>query len=137
MIHLPNTTYVELYSEMAEAILLEHHFGEIDIYVTEENGDQRFTDEAQDLFMGYCELVEGVLESVGIGKGYDLAASEDDVHPLTEEYETWCSEQGFKCMDALELVHEYDLTPEQSAWIYDFIDRWLEEEKGASDERLL
>jgi len=45
---------------------------------------------------------------------------------LTEEYEAWCAdaEQEFKCMDALELIHEYELTPEQSTWIYDFIKRW-------------
>jgi len=43
---------------------------------------------------------------------------------LTEEYGTWCADQGLKCMDALELIHEYELTPEQSTWIYDFIKRW-------------
>jgi hypothetical protein len=68
MIHLPNSTYVELYSEMAAAILLDHHSGSIDIYVTEENGDVRYTGDAQELFNEYCELVEGVLETVGIGQ---------------------------------------------------------------------
>ena len=50
----------------------------------------------------------------------------ETVESLTEEYEAWCadSEQEFKCMDALELIHEYELTPEQSTWIYDFIKRW-------------
>ena len=43
---------------------------------------------------------------------------------LTEEYGTWCADQGFKCMDAMELIHEYDLTPKQSTWINDFINRW-------------
>ena len=43
---------------------------------------------------------------------------------LTEEYGTWCADQGLKCMDAMELIHEYELTPEQSTWIYDFIKRW-------------
>jgi len=79
MIRLPNTTYVELYSEMAEAILIEHQSGLIDIYVTEDNGDQRFTEEAQDLFEGYSSLVERVLEHVGIGQDYDLAAFENMV----------------------------------------------------------
>ena len=79
MIRLPNTTYVELYSEMAEAILIEHQSGLIDIYVTEDNGDQRFTEEAQDLFEGYSSLVERVLESVGIGQDYDLAETENMV----------------------------------------------------------
>ena len=68
MIHLPNSTYVELYSEMAAAILLDHHSGSIDIYVTEENGDVRYTGDAQELFEEYCGLVEGVLETVGIGQ---------------------------------------------------------------------
>ena len=50
----------------------------------------------------------------------------ETVESLTKEYEAWCadSEQEFKCMDALELIHEYELTPEQSTWIYDFIKRW-------------
>ena len=79
MIRLPNTTYVELYSEMAEAILVESQGGLIDIYVEEENGDQRFTEEAQDLFEEYSSLVEGVLEGVGIGQDYDLAETENMV----------------------------------------------------------
>ena len=79
MIRLPNTTYVELYSEMAEAVLVESQGGLIDIYVEEENGDQRFTEEAQDLFEEYSSLVEGVLEGVGIGQDYDLAATENMV----------------------------------------------------------
>ena len=79
MILLPNTTYVELYSEMAEAVLVESQGGLIDIYVEEENGDQRFTEEAQDIFEEYSSLVEGVLEGVGIGQDYDLAATENMV----------------------------------------------------------
>jgi len=88
MIRLPNTTYVELYSEIAEAILVEHHeeytFGgddpnRINLYVTEENGDQHFTEEAQDLFEGYCSTVESVLERVGIGQDYDLPETENMV----------------------------------------------------------
>jgi hypothetical protein len=79
MIRLPNTTYVELYSEMAEAVLVESQGGLIDIYVEEENGDQRFTEEAQDIFEEYSSLVEGVLEGVGIGQDYDLAATENMV----------------------------------------------------------
>ena len=76
MIRLPNTTYVELYSEMANAILVDHH-GYRELYVTEENGDQRFTEEAQDLFDEYCSLVEGVLADAGIGQDYDLAETEN------------------------------------------------------------
>jgi len=50
----------------------------------------------------------------------------EKVELLTEEYEAWCAdaEQEFKCLDTLELIHEYELTPEQSTWIYDFIKRW-------------
>jgi hypothetical protein len=79
MILLPNTTYVELYSEMAEAILLDHQGDLIELHVTEPNGDQRYTDEAQDLFEDYSGLVEGVLKGVGIGQDYDLAATTDMV----------------------------------------------------------
>ena len=78
MIRLPNTTYVELYSEMASAILVDHH-GYRELYVTQENGDQNFTEEAQDLFEEYSSLVGWVLEGVGIGQDYDLAATENMV----------------------------------------------------------
>ena len=71
MIYLPNNVYVELYAEMAEAILLEHHQGKIQINQIEDNGDERFTDEAQELFDDYCGLVEGVPESVGIGDDFN------------------------------------------------------------------
>ena len=71
MIYLPNNVYVELYAEMAEAILLEHHEGKIQINQIEDNGDERFTDEAQELFDDYCGLVERVLESVGIGDDFN------------------------------------------------------------------
>jgi hypothetical protein len=73
MIHLPNSTYVELYSEMAASILLAHHSGSTDIYVTEENGDVRYTEDAQEQFEGYCALVEGILETVGIGQEPEAA----------------------------------------------------------------
>lgn len=48
----------------------------------------------------------------------------ETVESLTKEYEAWCADQGLKCMDAMELIHEYELTPEQSTWIHDFIKRW-------------
>jgi hypothetical protein len=73
MILLPNSTYVELYSEMAEAILLDQYSSPADAYVTEENGDTRYTDDAQEQFEGYCGLVEGVLETVGIGQEPEAA----------------------------------------------------------------
>jgi hypothetical protein len=64
--YLPNHLYVELYAEMAEAILLEHHGHKIQINQEHENGDISFTEEAQDLFNDYCGLVVDVLERVGI-----------------------------------------------------------------------
>ena len=79
MILLPNTTYVELYSEMAEAILVDHQGDLIELHVTEPNGDQRFTDEAQDIYDDYAGLVMEVLEDVGIGQDNDLAATTDMV----------------------------------------------------------
>ena len=51
-------------------------------------------------------------------------ASSKTIDLLIEEYGTWCADQGFKCMDAMELIHEYNLTPKQSTWINDFINRW-------------
>ena len=77
MIYLPNNVYVELYAEMAEAILLEHHQGKIKINQIEDNGDERFTDEAQELFDGYCGLVEEVLEKVGIGDDFNRDEKHD------------------------------------------------------------
>ena len=50
IIKLEPEQYVELYSSMAEVMLVEHQGGLIELYVTEENGDERFTDEAQDIF---------------------------------------------------------------------------------------
>jgi hypothetical protein len=73
MIHLPNSTYVELYSEMAAAILHDQYSSPAEAFVTEENGDVRLTDDAQEQFEGYCGLVEGVLETVGIGQEPEAA----------------------------------------------------------------
>jgi len=65
---LSHDMYIELYSSMAEVMLVEHQGGLIELYVTEENGDERFTDEAQDIFNDYCGLVEQVLADAGIEK---------------------------------------------------------------------
>jgi len=65
---LSQDMYINLYANMAEAMLVEHQGGLIELYVTEENGDERFTDEAQDIFNDYCDLVEQVLASQGIEK---------------------------------------------------------------------
>ena len=66
MNYLENSDFVELYSDLAEAILLEHHEGKIQITQVEANGDERYTDEAQELFDGYCSLVLEVLEKNGV-----------------------------------------------------------------------
>jgi len=65
---LSQDMYINLYANMAEAMLVEHQGGLIELYVTEENGDERFTDEAQDIFNDYCDLVEQVLAGQGIEK---------------------------------------------------------------------
>jgi len=66
MTYLENSDFVELYSDLAEAILLDHHEGKIQITQVEANGDERYTDEAQELFDGYCSLVLEVLEKNGV-----------------------------------------------------------------------
>ena len=66
MTYLENSDFVELYSDLAEAILLEHHEGKIQLTQVEANGDERYTDEAQELFDGYCSLVLEILEKNGV-----------------------------------------------------------------------
>jgi len=67
-ITLSQDMYINLYANMAEVMLVEHQGGLIDLYVTEPNGDERFTDQAQDIFNDYCDLVEQVLSDSGIRK---------------------------------------------------------------------
>ncbi len=67
-ITLSQDMYINLYANMAEAMLVDHQGGLIDLYVTEPNGDERFTDQAQDIFNDYCDLVEQVLSDSGIRK---------------------------------------------------------------------
>ena len=55
--------YVELYSELAE-MMLEANNGDLPseiLLVTDANGDERYTEAAQDRFNDYCEDVESVL----------------------------------------------------------------------------
>ena len=52
--------YVELYSELA-GMMLEANNGDEILLVTEANGDERYTEAAQDRFNDYCEDVESVL----------------------------------------------------------------------------
>ena len=65
---LSQDMYIHLYSNMAEAILVDHQSDHIELYVTEKNGDTRFTEEAQEIFIDYCNLVESVLSDCGISK---------------------------------------------------------------------
>ena len=74
---LPSEMYVELYAEMAEAMLNRSHYAQTNrLWKTEDNGDVRFTDEAQELYDGYCEVVFAVLEDVGIGQDEMLTCTE-------------------------------------------------------------
>lgn len=58
---LRTENYVELYSELADTILREVHSDKIQIERKYDNGDIGYTDEAQELFNKYCNLVEEVL----------------------------------------------------------------------------
>lgn len=89
--NLSNNLYVELYSEMATAILHDHHSGPL--YVPSENGDTHFTDEAQELFEGYVSLVERVLGMVGIHQ-------ETDEDPLLKAYQKALSDRDAVYQDA-------------------------------------
>tara|TARA_R110000824_G_scaffold44424_2_gene129284 strand:+ start:1805 stop:1990 length:186 start_codon:yes stop_codon:yes gene_type:complete len=46
------------------------------------------------------------------------------INSLIDEWAVWCKDQGFKCMDAMELIMEHDLTPNQSDFVDNFIKRW-------------
>ena len=60
--YVPSSRYVELYAQLAEAMLKESFYGEVcTIYETDDNGTERFTDEAQHLFEDYCLLVVRLL----------------------------------------------------------------------------
>ena len=64
---LQNSNFVELYTELAHAMLEESFYGEINpLYETDENGDEKYTAEAQDLFDDYCSYVLKVLERNGV-----------------------------------------------------------------------
>ncbi len=67
MTYLENSDFVELYTELAHAMLEESFYGEINsLCETDENGDERYTQEAQDLFDGYCSIVLNILERNGV-----------------------------------------------------------------------
>jgi len=63
---IPAEKYVELYSDLAEAIMANGASGMSDYLVEDDNGDIRYTDEGQELFIDFCELVCGMLDNAGI-----------------------------------------------------------------------
>ena len=66
--------YVELYSELAE-LMLETNNGDLPseiLLVTDANGDERYTEAAQDRFNDYCDEVEAVLSKNNIIKVSDV-----------------------------------------------------------------
>ena len=77
MTYLENSNFVELYTELAHVMLEESFYGEINplyetdenyVELTDENGDEKYTEEAQDLFDDYCSIVLKVLEKNGVKK---------------------------------------------------------------------
>lgn len=69
MIEMQKESFVELYTELAHAMLEESYYGEIFyLYETDENGDEKYTEEAQDLFDDYCSIVLKVLKRKGVKK---------------------------------------------------------------------
>ena len=64
--------YVELYSELAELMLEANTIYKpikLPLLVTAANGDERYTDDAQERYNDYCEEVESVLLANNIIKG--------------------------------------------------------------------
>lgn len=60
-IKIPSERWVELYSEIAGAIV---EYSALDpTTTTDENGDERYTEEAQEKFNDCAEMVEGILEN--------------------------------------------------------------------------
>ena len=70
-IYIPNSRYIQLYADMAEAILQDVHGETLQIEEERENGDVGFTEEAQDLYDYYCGIVEEVLERCYIFDGFE------------------------------------------------------------------
>tara|TARA_Y100000996_G_scaffold337119_1_gene273813 strand:- start:76 stop:282 length:207 start_codon:yes stop_codon:yes gene_type:complete len=60
-IKIPSELWVELYSEIAGAIV---EYSALDpTMTTDENGDERYTEEAQEKFNDCAEMVEEILEN--------------------------------------------------------------------------
>ena len=70
-IYIPNSRYIQLYADMAEAILQDVHGETLQIEEQRENGDVGFTEKAQDLYDHYCGIVEEVLSNNDICDDFD------------------------------------------------------------------
>ena len=58
--NISNQTFLELSAEIAEAWMNDAFLD--DIYVEDENGDERYTEEAQDRFNDILDEVQAILE---------------------------------------------------------------------------
>ena len=63
---LPEETYIELTTDLADAILCETYLD--DILTEEDNGDIRYTEEAQERFNEHLDMVCDKLSAYGIYK---------------------------------------------------------------------
>ncbi len=57
---ISNQTFLELSAEIAEAWMNDAYLD--DIYVEDDNGDERYTEEAQDRFNDILDEVQAILE---------------------------------------------------------------------------
>ena len=58
--NISNETFLELSAEIAEAWMNDAYLD--DIYVEDENGDERYTEEAQDRFNDILDEVQAILD---------------------------------------------------------------------------
>ena len=58
--NISNETFLELSAEIAEAWMNDAYLD--DIYVEDENGDERYTEEAQDRFNDILDEVQAIIE---------------------------------------------------------------------------
>lgn len=67
-IELTDQDYISLYSEMAAAFLDDtfNRGDESEIYITDKNGNQSYTEPAQDRFNEICDIVTDVLDKNNI-----------------------------------------------------------------------
>ena len=85
IIILPPEKYIELTAALAKDILQATY---LDVILIEhENGDIRYTEEAQDCFHEHLEMVEDNLSAHGIYKEGDQPNPDDDGQP--DEAQEW------------------------------------------------